>query len=96
MEIQGDCGASDMWVARLLGSVKGSSKFIEGSRLDGVPNALHVGLVVRQIMDGAQLRPQNLVATIEMVQISATKVRTGVAVTVIVQRPRARLVPRVA
>ena len=74
MEIQGDWGASDMRIARLLGSVKGISEFIEGSRLNGITNALHVSLVVREIVDSAQLRAQNLVTAIEMMQISATKV----------------------
>ena len=63
-----------MRIARLLGSVKGLSEFIEGSFLDGITNALHVRLVIREIVDSAQLRAQNLVTTIEMVQISATKV----------------------
>lgn len=63
-----------MRIARLLGSVKGIREFIEGSRLDRITNALHVSLVVREVVDSAQLRAQNLVTTIEMVQISATKV----------------------
>lgn len=94
--MQGDCGVSDMKVARLLGSIKGIGKFIERSRFDSVAYALHVSLVVSEIMDSAQLRAQNLVASIEMVQISTTKVCTGVAVTIVIKGARTRLVPRVA
>ena len=85
-----------MRVARLLGCIKCVGKLIECSGLDSVTNALHVLLVVREIVDGAQLRAQNLVATIKMVQISATKVRTGVALTVFIKRARAYLMARIA
>ena len=52
-------------------------------------------LVVRQVVNGAQLRAQNLIATIKMVQISATKVRTGVALTVLIKGARACLMARI-
>ncbi len=48
---------------------------------------MHELKVIVQIMDGIELRPEDFISLLEVMQISASKVFTGVALATHINRP---------
>ena len=82
-------------ILRILIGIKRLSKFLKRTGLNCGPNLLHVALVIPKVVDGTQLRTKHFVALIKMMQISATKLGAGIAVTRWIKRRIAMLVPGV-
>jgi len=68
-------------------------KALKCTRFNGAAQTMHKTLVITQVVNGIELGTEYFLAPIQMVQIGATKILAGVAVTAFLQWPGVGFMP---